>query len=92
MQRLRATGCDVELEGKRGQAQTPTLVGFGTVDKVAPPAMGRPYRKRMPNCHYVVIYDAGRAVAVWIAQSRTIQIKPVADSTVACRCGASLSR
>ena len=26
-------------------------------------AMGRTYRERMPNCHYVLVYDAGHAVA-----------------------------
>jgi hypothetical protein len=25
--------------------------------------MGRTYRERMPNCHYVLVYDAGHAVA-----------------------------
>jgi pimeloyl-ACP methyl ester carboxylesterase len=25
--------------------------------------MGRSYRERMPNCHFVMVYDAGHAVA-----------------------------
>jgi hypothetical protein len=32
-------------------------------DSVAPSAMGRAYRERMPTCHYVLVYDAGHAVA-----------------------------
>jgi len=28
-----------------------------------PPAMGRIYRQRMPNCHYVLVYDAGHDIA-----------------------------
>ena len=31
--------------------------------RMVPPAMGRTYRERMPNCHFVMIYDAGHAVA-----------------------------
>ena len=45
------------------RSQTQTLVVFGTADKVVPPAMGRTYRERMPNCHFVMVYDAGHAVA-----------------------------
>jgi pimeloyl-ACP methyl ester carboxylesterase len=43
--------------------QTQTLVVFGTADKMVPPGMGRTYRERIPNCHYVLVYDAGHAVA-----------------------------
>jgi pimeloyl-ACP methyl ester carboxylesterase len=63
MQRLKATERDMELEAKLGAVQTQTLVVFGTADKVVPPAMGRTYRERMPNCHYVLVYDAGHAIA-----------------------------
>lgn len=63
VQRLKGSSRDTELEGKLGEVQTQTLVVFGTADKVVPPAMGRTYRERMPNCHYVMVYDAGHAVA-----------------------------
>ena len=63
MQRIKGTSRDTELEGKLGEVQTQTLVVFGTADKVVPPTMGRTYRERMPNCHYVMVYDAGHAVA-----------------------------
>jgi pimeloyl-ACP methyl ester carboxylesterase len=54
---------DTELEGRLGEVQPLTLVVFGTRDKVVPSAMGRTYRERMPNCHYVMVYDAGHEVA-----------------------------
>jgi pimeloyl-ACP methyl ester carboxylesterase len=63
LQRIKATSRDAELEGRLGEVQTQTLVVFGTADKVVSPAMGRTYRERMPNCHYVLVYDAGHAVA-----------------------------
>jgi pimeloyl-ACP methyl ester carboxylesterase len=63
LQRLQGSSRDIELEGKLGEVQTPTLVVFGTADRMVPPAMGRMYRERMPNCHYVLVYDAGHAVA-----------------------------
>jgi len=63
VQRIKGNSRDTELEGKLSELQTLTLVVFGTADKVVPPAMGRTYRERMPNCHYVLVYDAGHAVA-----------------------------
>jgi pimeloyl-ACP methyl ester carboxylesterase len=63
LQRIKATSRDAELEEKLDEVQTLTLVVFGTADRVVPPAMGRTYRERMPNCHYVMVYDAGHAVA-----------------------------
>jgi pimeloyl-ACP methyl ester carboxylesterase len=63
LQRIQGASRDTALEGKLGEVQTQTLVVFGTADQVVPPAMGRTYRERMPNCHYVLVYDAGHAVA-----------------------------
>ena len=63
VQRIQGASPDTELEDKLGQVQTQTLVVFGTADKVVPPAMGRTYRERMPNCHFVMVYDAGHEVA-----------------------------
>jgi pimeloyl-ACP methyl ester carboxylesterase len=40
----------------------PTLVVFGTEDAVVPATMGRVYREKMPNCNYVLVYDAGHDV------------------------------
>ena len=36
---------------------------FGTADTVVPPEMGRTHWERMPNCQYVLVHDAGHAVA-----------------------------
>jgi pimeloyl-ACP methyl ester carboxylesterase len=63
MQRIQGASRDTELEGKLSEVQTQTLVVFGTADKVVPPEMGRTYRERILNCHYVLVYDAGHAVA-----------------------------
>ena len=42
----------------------PTLVLFGTEDRVIPPEMGRIYREIVPSCHFVLIYDAGHDMDV----------------------------
>jgi pimeloyl-ACP methyl ester carboxylesterase len=55
------------------------LVVFGTADKVVPPAMGRTYRERMPNCHYVMVYDAGHAVAAERPEALTNTITDFLD-------------
>lgn len=62
VQHIKGASRDTELEGKLGEVQIQTLVVFGTADKVVPPTMGRTYRERRPNCHYVLLYDAGHAV------------------------------
>jgi pimeloyl-ACP methyl ester carboxylesterase len=54
---------DPELERRLGDIQTPTLVLLGTSDKVLPPETGRMYVERIPNCYYVLVYDAGHAIA-----------------------------
>ena len=63
-----------ELEEKLDQVQTQTLVVFGTADRVVPPAMGRIYRERMPNCHYIMIYDAGHMIAAERPEALTITL------------------
>jgi pimeloyl-ACP methyl ester carboxylesterase len=52
-----------DTEAKLGGLRVPTLVVFGTQDGVVPAAMGRVYREKMPNCQYVLVYDAGHEVA-----------------------------
>jgi pimeloyl-ACP methyl ester carboxylesterase len=54
---------DPELERRLGEIRAPVLVIFGTRDDVVPPAMGRHYRERIPNSYYVMVYDAGHAIA-----------------------------
>jgi pimeloyl-ACP methyl ester carboxylesterase len=79
VQPIKGTGRDTELEEKLGGVQTQTLVVFGTADKVVPPAMGRTYRERMPNCHYVMVYDAGHAVAAERPEALTNTITDFLD-------------
>jgi pimeloyl-ACP methyl ester carboxylesterase len=52
-------------------------VVFGTADRVVPLAMGRTYRERMPNCHSVLVYDAGHAIAT----ERPQALRPLARRT-----------
>ena len=61
--RLRGPDRDADLERQLASLATPTLVLFGTVDRVIPPDMGRIYKELMPNCHLVFVYDAGHAIS-----------------------------
>ena len=56
--RLRGPARDEELERLMADLEAPVLVMFGTKDKVMPPEMGRLYCEILPNCHFVLIYDA----------------------------------
>jgi pimeloyl-ACP methyl ester carboxylesterase len=60
--RLRGPARDPELERRLRDLATPTLVVFGTLDRIIPPEMGRHYKELMPNCHLVFVYDAGHAI------------------------------
>jgi pimeloyl-ACP methyl ester carboxylesterase len=62
VQRLRGPGRDPELEEKLRTLPTPTLVLFGTLDGVIPPAMGRIYKDLISGCHLVFVYDAGHSI------------------------------
>ena len=61
--RLRGPDRDADLEARLPSLATPTLVLFGTLDRVIPPQMGRFYPQLMPNCHLVFVYDAGHAIS-----------------------------
>jgi pimeloyl-ACP methyl ester carboxylesterase len=61
--RLRGPDRDPDLECRLPDLNVPTLVLFGTEDRVIPPEMGRFYKQLMPNCHLVLVYDAGHAIA-----------------------------
>ena len=50
------------LEALFPQLTMPVLVLFGTRDRVIPPDMGRIYREKLPNCHFMLLYDAGHAL------------------------------
>lgn len=54
---------DPELEARLAEISIPTLVLFGTLDRIIVPEMGRHYRELMPNAHLALVYDAGHAIA-----------------------------
>lgn len=62
VQRLRGPARDGELEERLSTLATPTLVLFGTLDRVIPPAMGRIYKDLIAGCHLVFVYDAGHSI------------------------------
>jgi pimeloyl-ACP methyl ester carboxylesterase len=62
VRRLAGPDRDAELETRMATVETPTLVLFGTLDRVIPPEMGRHYKALMPNCHLVLVYDAGHVI------------------------------
>lgn len=55
---------DPELESKLPEIEIPTLVVYGTNDGLIPPEMGRIYREKMPNCSFVLVYDAAHLIDV----------------------------
>jgi pimeloyl-ACP methyl ester carboxylesterase len=61
--RLRGPDRDPELEARMRELAIPTLILFGTLDRVIPPEMGRHYKALLPNGHLVLVYDAGHAIA-----------------------------
>jgi pimeloyl-ACP methyl ester carboxylesterase len=62
VRRLRGPNRDPELEAGLATLPVPTLVLFGTEDRLIPPEMGPVYRELMPNCHLVYVYDAGHHI------------------------------
>jgi pimeloyl-ACP methyl ester carboxylesterase len=53
---------DPDLEARLPALDLPVLVLFGTRDRAIPPSMGPIYRELLPNCHLVLVYDAGHEV------------------------------
>jgi pimeloyl-ACP methyl ester carboxylesterase len=62
VQRLIGPARDTALESRMPDLTIPVLVLFGTVDRMIPAEMGRLYCEKLPNCHLVLVYDAGHAV------------------------------
>jgi pimeloyl-ACP methyl ester carboxylesterase len=63
VQRLRGPDRDADLEARLPDLGTPTLVLFGTLDRVIPPSMGHVYKELMPSSHLVFVYDAGHVIS-----------------------------
>jgi pimeloyl-ACP methyl ester carboxylesterase len=63
LERLRGPDRDPELEALLPGLATPTLVLFGTLDRLMPSELGRIYKELMPNSHLVLVYDAGHSIS-----------------------------
>jgi pimeloyl-ACP methyl ester carboxylesterase len=63
VRRLTEANRDPDLEERLRGLGVPTLVLFGTRDALIPPTMGRVYGELIPNCHFVLVYDAGHAIS-----------------------------
>ena len=53
---------DLAFETRLGALTMPVLTLFGTSDPVTPPEGAHLYRKALPNCHIVMVYDAAHAI------------------------------
>jgi pimeloyl-ACP methyl ester carboxylesterase len=62
VRRLIGPDRDPELEARLRDLAAPTLVVFGTRDRMIAPEMGHFYKELIPNCHLVFVYDAGHAI------------------------------
>ena len=60
--RLRGPARDPRIEDHLADLRIPVLVLFGTEDRMIPSMMGSIYREKIPNCHFVLVYDAGHAI------------------------------
>jgi pimeloyl-ACP methyl ester carboxylesterase len=63
VRRLSGPHRDPDLERRLHGLGVPTLVLFGTLDRVIPPEMGRHYKALLPNGHFVLVYDAGHGIS-----------------------------
>lgn len=53
---------EADLEEAMRRLEVPTLVLFGTEDRLTPPELGRVYRELLPHCQFVIVYDAAHAL------------------------------
>jgi pimeloyl-ACP methyl ester carboxylesterase len=62
VRRVMGPARDTALESRMPGLHVPVLVLFGTMDRIISPEMGRLYCDKLPNCHLVLVYDAGHEV------------------------------
>jgi len=62
VQRVMGPPRDEVLQRYMVALDLPVLVVFGTEDRMIPSDMGRLYCEKLPNCHLILVYDAGHAV------------------------------
>jgi pimeloyl-ACP methyl ester carboxylesterase len=60
--RLLGPDRDAPFEERLTTLSVPTLVLFGTLDGIIAPEMRHIYKLLIPNCHYVLVYDAAHAL------------------------------
>lgn len=53
---------EAELLDRLREIETPTLVVFGTQDRMIPPENGRLYKERMADCTLAFVYGAGHLI------------------------------
>jgi pimeloyl-ACP methyl ester carboxylesterase len=53
-----------DVERALASLDVPTLVVFGSRDRLTPPELGRIYRDKMPRCHFVLLFDAGHEAGI----------------------------
>jgi pimeloyl-ACP methyl ester carboxylesterase len=63
VERLRGPDRDPDLEARLRDLAVPTLVLFGTLDRVISPNMGHFYKELLPNSNLVFVYDSGHAIS-----------------------------
>lgn len=54
---------DAELERRMPEIQTPVLVLIGTRDGIVSPEWGRQYMRLLPDCNFMLVYDAAHEIA-----------------------------
>ncbi len=52
-----------QMESRLGEVRCPTLVAFGSRDRLVAPGAPAAYRSQIPNCHLSLVYDAGHLIA-----------------------------
>ncbi|MGE3537929.1 MAG: alpha/beta fold hydrolase [Candidatus Tectimicrobiota bacterium] len=62
VQRLTGGRHDAEAERRLSEITCPTLVLFGSADRLVAPEAGRLYRAQIPNSHLAFVYDAGHLI------------------------------
>ena len=80
VQRLRGPDRDADLESRLPGLATPTLVLFGTLDRVIAPAMGRVYKELMPELPPGVRLRCGRTPSAPIGRRRSPRWWPISSS------------
>jgi 4,5:9,10-diseco-3-hydroxy-5,9,17-trioxoandrosta-1(10),2-diene-4-oate hydrolase len=76
IQRLGGDTHDAEVESRLGEIQCPTLVVFGSQDRLMAGEAGSIYRRDIPNCNVSIVYDAGHLI---VAERPEALISTVAD-------------